>query len=283
MKIKFFCPYWGSSNMSIDFFCEKVKSEGYDGVEMALPISKSKKNESIKAIEKFGLELIGQHFETLVPDFNQHKKTLTNHLENLSDSPAIFINSQTGKDYYTYDQNKSLIDIADRIFFETNKKILHETHRGKFSFAAHVMSQYLRKLPDLRITLDISHWCNVAETFLEDQKEAVELALERTDHIHSRVGYQEGPQIPDPRVPEWQDAVETHASWWDKVIEQKRKVGASQFTITSEFGAPPYLVLMPFTRQPITSQWEVNVYMMNMLKKRYKKSELISIKNKEEL
>ena len=124
-------------------------------------------------------------------------------------------------------------------------------------------------MPNLRITLDISHWCNVAETFLEDQQDAVDLAIERTDLIHSRVGYQEGPQIPDPRAPEWQDAIETHTNWWDKVIELKKKKGASQFSITTEFGAPPYLLLMPFTRQPITSQWEINVHMMKTLKARY--------------
>ena len=270
MKIKYFCPFWGSDHIPFDTFCEKVKSEGFDGVEMGLPTDKSKKGEIINELEKFDLELIGQHYETLEPDFEVHKKLFKHHLENLTDSPALFINSQTGKDYYTFDQNKALINSADQVAANTNVKIVHETHRGKFSFAAHITKQYLEKLPELRITLDISHWCNVAETFLDDQQEAIDLAIKRTDHIHSRVGYQEGPQIPDPRAPEWQDAVEIHALWWDQVIKLKRKSGADQFTITSEFGAPPYLLLMPFTRQPITSQWEINVHMMNLLRDRYK-------------
>lgn len=269
MKIKFFCPYWGSEKLTMESFCNKVKNEGYDGVEMGLPTEKTKKDLIIKTLEKFDLQLIGQHYETLEPDFEKHKKIYVHHLENLADSPALFINSQTGKDYYSFDQNKALVDIANQVSANTKMKILHETHRGKFSFAAHITREYLDKLPDLRITLDISHWCNVAETFLEDQEEAVNLAISRTDHIHSRVGYQEGPQIPDPRAPEWQNAIEIHARWWDKVIELKRKNGEDQFTITSEFGAPPYLLLMPFTRQPITNQWEVNVHMMHLLKKRY--------------
>ncbi len=269
MKVKFFCPLWGSEDLSMERFLEKVKSEGYDGVEMGLPLEKPKKDAIVKTFERFDLELIGQHHETLETNFIEHKKILGYHLKNLADSPALFINSQTGKDYYTFDQNKALIEIADRVSDTTKMKILHETHRGKFSFAAHITQQYLEQLPDLRITLDISHWCNVAESFLEDQQEAVNLAISRTDHIHSRVGYEEGPQIPDPRAPEWQDAIEIHAQWWDKVIELKKKSGADQLTITSEFGAPPYLLLMPFTRQPITSQWEINVHMMNLLKARY--------------
>jgi len=270
MKLKFFCPFWGSDHLSFDTFCEKVKSENYDGVEMGLPSDKQKKDEIIKTLENFELALIGQHYQTLEPDFEMHKKIYIHHLENLTDSPALFINSQTGKDYYSFEQNKALIDIADLMEAGSKMKILHETHRGKFSFAAHITKAYLEQLPDLRLTLDISHWCNVAESFLQDQMEAVDMAINRTDHLHSRVGYQEGPQIPDPRAPEWQHALEIHAKWWDKVIGHKQKIGAKEFTITSEFGAPPYLVLMPFTQQPITSQWEINVYMMKILRERYK-------------
>ena len=40
-------------------------------------------------------------------------------------------------------------------------------------------------------------------------------------------------------------------------------------TITPEFGPPPYLVTLPFTQQPLTDQWAVNVFMMNLLKERY--------------
>ncbi|MCG8307889.1 MAG: sugar phosphate isomerase/epimerase [Cytophagales bacterium] len=269
MNLKFFCPIWGSDYLPFDTFCDKVKRDGFDGVEMGLPHDKMKKQELIKTLEHFELELIGQHYETLEPDFDKHKKIFLHHLENLIDSPALFINSQTGKDYYSFDQNKALIEIADQVSKNSKTPILHETHRGKFSFAAHIMKGYLEKLPGLRITLDISHWCNVAETFLEDQEEAVNMAIEHTDHIHSRVGYQEGPQIPDPRAPEWQDTIEIHAKWWDRVLELKEKSGIENFTITTEFGAPPYLLLMPFTRQPITSQWEINVYMMHLLKSRY--------------
>lgn len=269
MKIKFFCPLWGSDYLPFETFCDKVKGDGFDGVEMGLPSDKSKKQEIFNTLENFELELIGQHYETTDPDFGKHKKIYLHHLENLVDSPALFINSQTGKDYYSFDQNKALIEIADQVSMNAKKTILHETHRGKFSFATHIMKKYLKKLPELRITLDISHWCNVAETFLEDQADAVNLAISRTDHIHSRVGYQEGPQIPDPRAPEWQNAIEIHACWWDKVIAGKQKEGAEEFTITTEFGAPPYLLLMPFTRQPITSQWEINVHMMEFLKSRY--------------
>jgi hypothetical protein len=98
----------------------------------------------------------------------------------------------------------------------------------------------------------------------------MQLAIERTEHIHARVGYKEGPQVPDPHVPEWQYALNMHLNWWDKVAERKRLEGADAILIiTPEFGPFPYMVSLPLTQQPITNQWDVNAYMMQLLRERY--------------
>jgi hypothetical protein len=45
---------------------------------------------------------------------------------------------------------------------------------------------------------------------------AIELAIERAEHVHARVGYPEGPQVPNPRVAEWEQALQKHLYWWIK-------------------------------------------------------------------
>ena len=169
------------------------------------------------------------------------------------------INSQTGKDHFTEGQNTALIALA-------GEQVIHETHRGKFSFAAHITKKFIEKIPSLKLTFDISHWVNVAESFLEDQTDAVDLAISRAEHIHARVGYPEGPQVPDPRVAEWHPALEKHLAWWDKILEIKKE---NALTITCEFGPKPYMIHSPKGNEPLADQWEVNLYMMNLLKKRY--------------
>ena len=146
--------------------------------------------------------------------------------------------------------------------------IIHETHRNKFAFAAQVAKEFLEKIPELKITLDVSHWVCVAESYLEDQPEALRLAIERTEHIHARVGYPEGPQVPDPRIPAWQSALEIHLGWWDQIYKRKQKE-KQILTITPEFGPFPYMFHLPSTGEPISNQWEINAFMMNLLKKRY--------------
>ncbi len=119
-----------------------------------------------------------------------------------------------------------------------------------------------------KFTLDISHWCNVHESLLDDQPETIELALQRTEHIHARIGYAEGPQVNDPRAPEWEGTVKQHFAWWDKVVERKKKNGETM-TFLTEFGPPLYMPTLPYTLQAVSNQWEINVHMLQLLRKRY--------------
>ncbi len=267
MSIKFFAPQWGNT-LPFDTFCQNVKAAGYDGVEMALPFDAHEKEEILSILKSHDLELIGQYYQSFERDLPEHLRSYEKHLWNLVEGEPLFINCQTGKDYYTFEQSQVLFEAADRIAQKSGVRIIHETHRGKSLFAAHITQKYLTRLPELRICLDISHWCAVHESLLEDQPEAVALAISRADHFHSRVGHPEGPQVNDPRAPEWTDVLDTHLAWWDRLVDIHRTNG-TQLTVNTEFGPAPYMPLHPYTQEPLASQWEVNVFMMELLKKRY--------------
>ena len=271
MEFKFFCPRWGSEHIPWNLFCRKVKDEGYNGVEYGIPndVTRAELDEAWTNFEKLGLAVIPQHYGTYDVDFSKHFDNYAGWLEMVKPYPALKIDSQTGKDYFTFEQNKQLIDRASEHSRLSGVEVYHETHRNKFAFAAHITSDYLNRIPELRITLDASHWVNVAESFLEDQHEAMELAISRTEHIHARVGYPEGPQVPNPAAPEWKEALEHHLNWWDKVVERKKSEGDALVTITPEFGPYPYMIHLPYSQQPISDQWSNNVYMMKLLKERY--------------
>lgn len=266
MHIEFYCPRWGSEHLSWEDFCQQVKQAGYDGIEYAIAADASRRelDEVWNTAARQGLKIIPQHYDTYEASFNKHYELYQAWLEKLKPYPAPKINSQTGKDFFSFRQNESLIKAAAA----SGLAVVHETHRNKFSFAAHITKAYFEAMPHLAITLDASHWVCVAESYLDDQPEAMQLAIERTEHIHARVGYPEGPQVPDPRLPAWQEALQKHLAWWDKVVERKRKENAP-LTITPEFGPFPYMVPLPATGAPIADQWAVNLHMMQLLKKRY--------------
>lgn len=261
---------WGFHG-SRDEFCAAAKKEGYDGVEVWWPGDNAKaRQELFDAVKKYDLKLgflcgAGQsnpkeHFETF-------KENLDAAADNKLQQP-LYINCHSGRDYFTYDQNKLIIDYTIKKTKETGIPVYHETHRGRMMFAAHITRNFVEKNPDLKLTFDVSHWCNVHEGLLGDQKETMDIVLERVEHIHSRIGHAEGPQVNDPRAPEWENAVKAHLAWWDKVAERKKKKG-EMMTMLTEFGPPDYLPALPYTRLPVADQWAINVYMMKLLRKRY--------------
>lgn len=280
LELKFFCPRWGSESLGLDDFFRKVKGAGYDGVEYAIAgdTTIAQLDEIWIGAARYGLLLIAQHYDTYESNYDKHFEAHGRWFEKLRGYPVVKVNSQTGKDYFSFEQNKSLIDLTSAFSAGTGIEVCHETHRNKFSFAAHITRQYLQGIPDLNITFDVSHWICVAESYLQDQLPAVEIAIARTGHIHARVGYPEGPQIPDPRVPEWQDALNVHLNFWDQVVAFKEKQNHSLLTISPEFGPYPYLVELPGSRRPIADQWDINVWMMRLLKERYKLRENIEFK-----
>lgn len=273
MEILFFCPRWGSEDIPWEEFCKKVKAAGYDGIEYAIArdVKDSELANAWLSAEKQGLQVLPQHYDTTEADFDEHIRRYETWLKRVHPLPHVLINSQTGKDFFSFDQNRALIDLGN------SYQVVHETHRGKFSFAAHITKPFLEQIPDLRLTLDISHWVNVAESLLEDQQESVKLAISKTEHIHARVGYAEGPQISDPGSRTWQTELSRHLNWWDAAFMRKFHAG-ERFTITPEFGPFPYMVHLPKDHSPLANQWKCNLHMMTLLKDRY--AQLISNQTK---
>ena len=270
MTLKFLCPFWGSEDLGFDHFLDRVIADGYDGVELYLNYKEPDKAlEMIRKLKNRELCYVVQHGQSSNSTFPDYKDEYRRSLIFLASTSPLFINAQTGVDHFSFEQNQELIELADRIQEETGTAIKHEIHRGKFGFAAHITAKFLDQIPNLRLTADFSHWVNVAESMLEDQQESMALAIARSDHIHARIGFPEGPQIPDPRAPEWKDTIGFFLGWWDKIIKRAGTEKRSYFTITPEFGPFPYMTVMPLTGQPISSQWEINVYMKDLLKRRY--------------
>lgn len=98
--------------------------------------------------------MVGQYYQSFESDFETHKANFKLHLENTVTTEPVLIDSQTGKDYFTSEQNSELFEIADKIEKRSGIVIAHETHRNKALFAAHIAGQLLSDNPKVRITAD---------------------------------------------------------------------------------------------------------------------------------
>jgi len=275
MQVKFFCPRWGFEHIPWERFLADVKAAGYAGIEWYPFGEQANYAAVLKCLQQEQLAFsIVMTVSNAPSGFDEYLIALEQQLLRLA---AIrdkhygpqFISAQTGREYFTTEQIERCLDICKQVSRQTKVPVYQETHRNKWSFAAHAVYPILQQHPGLFITLDVSHWFCVSESYLEDQQPAVELAIQQARHIHARVGHTEGPQVYDPALPEYREALEQHLKIWDQWIAQRRESGASWCTITPEFGPPPYMVFGNRNGLPHEEQWRINVWMKNLLEKRY--------------
>jgi sugar phosphate isomerase/epimerase len=257
---------WGFPG-SWDEYCAKASAGGYDGCEIWWPLDEAERKKMFDALTKHNLKF-GFLWGSGESEFSKHESQFQQVIADIAKAKPLYINCHSGKDFFNVDQKIKLISHTTQLSKSSGVPIYHETHRGRACYSAPVTRELIEKNPELRLTLDISHWCNVHESLLQDQADSINLALSRTDHIHARIGHAEGPQVTDPRAPEWEKAVNAHLAWWDQVVAAKKREGKA-LTILSEFGPPDYMPTTPYTRQPLANQWDINVYMMQTLRKRY--------------
>lgn len=272
MHICYVCPYWGQEGTHAPAFLKRVQEEGYQGVEINFPDSDRFVTEfqatlinirsANKAFVFIAQQVLAPAYESADEYITRMKKRL-NYLVSLKPD---FINSHTGKDYFSFDDNCRIIEIAENISAQSGIPILHETHRGRFTFHAATLLPYLKRFPELKLTADFSHWCTVSESMLEDQRDILEIIIPHIHHIHARIGYEHAPQVNDPFAPEWKEHLNHFIEWWQKIILKQSRNGKSAITITPEFGPVPYMPTIPYSQKPLADQWLINAKINELLK-----------------
>ncbi|MBC7423694.1 MAG: sugar phosphate isomerase/epimerase [Ferruginibacter sp.] len=269
MQLKVLCPQWGHEYLPVEDFFIKVKSAGYDGVDTWLPENVEERKKFIRLLDEYGHSIVSHQHQAKGNNFNEFCSSFEYYLNLSMECGPMLINSHTGRDYFNLDDQLRLIDIADNFSVKNNIRIAHETHRGRIGYSPQNAGEVFTLRPAIKITADLSHWVCVTESYLENFKEILSEAILRTEHIHARVGFIEGPQIPDPRSPFWQEPVQFFLKIWGEILAHQKSIGTPVFTITPEFGPPPYMWVNPIDNTPIASQWDINVFMKDLLIKNF--------------
>lgn len=263
-KVLFFQTDWGNQ-LPIDEFLSKVKSDGYDGIEVWMPGEQEAKDKLKAGLEKYDLKVIFLHGTNKGLPFAESLKVYESGLEEILAWNPVKVNSHTGSDFWTIEQNLAFLKAGEKIAKKAGIPLLHETHRARFSYSLPAALAMLDRFKELKYTLDVSHWMVVHERLIPKTDPFLLKILPAVEHIHARVGFSEGPQVNNPAAPEWTEAVKVHLDIWEEII---RNSPDDLFTVTTEFGPQPYLPTVPFTNEPIADQWAANVWTMNALKER---------------
>jgi sugar phosphate isomerase/epimerase len=266
MQVLILSAQWGFENLAFEDFIIKIKEAGFDGIETWIPEQPQERKDFIRLLNEYRLPVICHQHQAKGANINEFCKSFEYYLNLSMECDPILINSHSGRDYFSISDQLCVIDLAAEFSIKNNIRVVHETHRGRLGFSPYNAGELFGLRPEMKITADFSHWVCVTEGYLENCADIVNEAISRTEHIHARVGYPEGPQVPDPRVPEWQEATSIFMDWWARILNHKRKSGEKIFTVTPEFGPPPYMVTMPSTGQPIADQFGLNCYIKDLIR-----------------
>ncbi|WP_448699338.1 sugar phosphate isomerase/epimerase family protein [Mucilaginibacter sp. AW1-3] len=269
MQIKILSPYWGHTHLTHQQFLKKIIDAGYDGIDTWIPADSKSRNALYDDLQKHQLLIVTHQHEANGTTFKQFRASFKENLYRCAEPNPVLINSHTGRDYFSFEDNLALIDIAAEFTAKTGIRVAHETHRGRIGYGPAAIKDYFLARENFNITADLSHWVCVSESMLENFTDVVTEAIQRTKHVHARIGFEQGPQVPDPRAPEWSYALTYFFSWWDRIVESNQNNGAHVLTFTTEFGPPPYMPVVPFTQQPVADRFEINCYMKDLLRARY--------------
>jgi sugar phosphate isomerase/epimerase len=269
MQVKILSPLWGHEHLEYPVFLDKMKDAGYDGFDTWIPDDENEKKLLFDYLQKHEMYIVTHQHQAEGNSFTEFKSSFKLQLQKCAEPHPILINSHTGRDYFSFEQNLELIDIAQEFSDKTGITIAHETHRGRLGYSPQMLSEFLKVRNNFSITADFSHWVCVTESMLENFSEIIEESIFRSKHIHARIGFEEGPQVPDPRAPEWQYAIEHFLAWWDEIILHNRRAGTIILPITTEFGPQPYMPSIPFSNIPVSDQFAINCFMKDLLRKRY--------------
>ncbi|MEP7233686.1 MAG: sugar phosphate isomerase/epimerase [Ignavibacteriota bacterium] len=251
MKLKVYKSLWGMSG-SLEKNVEQIAQSGYDGIESAI-VEIADRKLFHNLLRSFDLEYI----PLVYTEGTDHLADLQRLLDMTSSLSPKKIIVHAGRDIWSYSEQLKFFEQALRVEEEFAVPFAHETHRRRPFFSPMNTLALLREFPELKLNADLSHWCCVCESLLEDHEEAIALCTKRAIHIHSRVGYENGPQVSHPGAPEWSIHLAKFESWWKQIIEAHAQRGEPELTVTPEYGPPTYMQTVPFDNTPVTDLWQL--------------------------
>ncbi|MFQ5947810.1 MAG: sugar phosphate isomerase/epimerase family protein [Acidimicrobiia bacterium] len=251
----------------------RVAGDGFEGVVFAL--INLDVSPGIGTLDDLA-SLCGTHqldLVTMVMTFgssvDEHLATLRRQFEMVAPLPNRHVVCLGGSDAFTAQEAKRFFRGALAMEQDFGLTVAHETHRGRVLFSPWDTDRILDQFDDLRLACDFSHWVVVCERLIDDQIDIIRRCGQRAIHVDCRVGYEEGPQVPDPRAPEWADHVAAHERWWDLVWDAQEARGLETSIMVPEFGPPPYQQTLAYSGEPTSDLWEMCNWMAARQRERF--------------
>jgi len=266
MELHIYKTLWGHTS-SLDEAIAACHQHEFAGLEGQVPGNPTERKRFQAKLAQAGLGFIaeictaGSYVPRRQATLPEHVESLRRQAEAALECKPRFLTVIAGCDAWSVEQSVNFFGEAMAIADKLGVPISFETHRSRSLFNPWTTRDILRQLPALKLTCDFSHWCVVCERLVGDEPDVLSLCAERAHHVHARVGYDQGPQVPHPAAPIHREALEAHERWWTQIWRNQSARGLTVSTLTPEFGPDGYLHSLPFTNVPVADLTQINHWM----------------------
>lgn len=274
MRLMLLRSLW-TNGFALDAALADVSGGLFDGIEGPVPRDSRDRREFIRRLRDADVPFVAEIVtgDGYVPRYRSGERHLDDFrrgIEAAAEAAPLFATVLAGCDAWPLAQSVAFFSRALEISAQVGVEVCFETHRSRPTFTPWSTLEILREVPTLRLTCDFSHWCCVCERLvLDEEPELLATIARRARHIHARVGYEQGPQVPHPAAPEHRRELEAHERWWQAIASERARADDRRFTLTPEFGPDGYLHAAPFSQRPAANLDEVNRWMAARLRERF--------------
>lgn len=266
MKLQTFKTLWGHGGTLASAIDEALQAD-FDGLEGPAPENISHARQLNRQLKDADLAYIaeittaGSYVPERRASLQDHIDSFAIKLEHSLQLDPVFITCLGGCDAWSDENSIEFFTETMALAESAGISVSFETHRSRSLFNPWVTQRIVEQLPKILLTVDFSHWCVVCERLMDTELDVINAIADNVLHIHARVGYEQGPQVPDPRAPEYTYALRAHQSWWQIIWQSQLKRQFKVTTMTPEFGPDGYLHEAPFSQTPVANLWELNQWM----------------------
>jgi Sugar phosphate isomerases/epimerases len=265
--------WWAMSGLSPDERMEekfeRISQAGFSGVFARLPQPEYAK-EWIKGLEQYSLSYGIQSFPTSADE-------LLSIIQNAKALGATYVNAQVGNYYMRDNQAILLLNQLVEVAISENFPCFIETHRGTVTQDLLRTIDYINAIPNLRLTIDLSHYVTAGEIVLQEHREQAmpyfEQLLKRTGSIHGRIsgGQQIQSTIGGNNGISYHPAVNSYIKWWASGMrhwKESVKTNQSFLPVVCELGPPDYAITCfdDNNHREISDRWKETLHLRELLK-----------------
>ncbi|KAL4917119.1 hypothetical protein BDW62DRAFT_211471 [Aspergillus aurantiobrunneus] len=242
------------------------KAHGYAGIEVDFAGMSPEELQLLRNIcDEVGLETsvtlfsswpkyIGRRPRGLTP--GDHAEFFRSQLRLASIVKPVRVNAQSGADHFSWDDSVAFYKKALQVEKEEgfDGRVCHETHRNRSLFNPYAADYILRKVPELTITADISHWVVVSERLLdvnEEDEEILTRVIPHVGHIHTRMGTTQASQCPEPLNPAFAAERAFFEKFWLRIVKHKQETDPNVRSFIFIFVESGLTTSRPFPYHPI--------------------------------